>query len=37
MLKRHTKDRARFFENRDPVKNKDLLSDDKVLFVSVEW
>jgi hypothetical protein len=37
MLKRHSKDRARFFQNRDAVKNKDLLSDNKMLFVGVKW
>jgi hypothetical protein len=37
MLQRHSRDRARFFENRDASKNKDLLSSDKVLFVGVKW
>jgi hypothetical protein len=37
MLQRYSRDRARFFENRDAPKNKDLLSSDKVLFVGVKW
>jgi hypothetical protein len=37
MLQRHSRDRARFFENRYASKNKDLLSSDKVLFVGVKW
>ena len=37
MLQRHSRDRARFFVNRDAAKNKDLLTYDKVLFVGVKW
>jgi hypothetical protein len=37
MLQRHGRDRIRFFENRTASKNKDLLSYDKMLFVSVKW
>jgi hypothetical protein len=37
MLQRHSRDRVRSFENRDALKNKDLLSSDKVLFVGVKW
>jgi hypothetical protein len=37
MLQRHSRDRARFFENRDASKYKDLLSSDKVLFIGVKW
>jgi hypothetical protein len=37
MLQRYSRDRTRSFENRDALKNKALLSADKVLFVGVKW
>jgi hypothetical protein len=37
MLQRYSRDRTRSFENRDNLKNKALLSADKVLFVGVKW